>query len=47
MRSANCISRGVPEPTGVMGETMLVFKFTVVMMLPKPVAFEGLKVACG
>ena len=44
-RSANCISRGVPDPTGVMGETMLVF--TVFRMLPKLVVFEGLKVDCG
>jgi hypothetical protein len=46
-RKANCISRGVPEPTGVIGDTMAVFKFTVLMMLPKPVVFEGLKVDCG
>ena len=26
---------------------MAVFKFTVVMMLPNPVVFAGLKVACG
>ena len=44
-RSANCISRGVPEPTGVIGETMLVF--TVLMMLPNPVVFDALKVDCG
>ena len=36
-RKANCISRGVPEPTGVIGDTMAVFKFTVLMMLPNPV----------
>jgi len=46
-RNANCISRGVPEPTGVMGDTMAVFKFTVLMMLPNPLAFEGLNVDCG
>lgn len=41
--SANCISRGVPDPTGVTGETV----FTVLMMLPNPLVFEGLKVDCG
>ena len=46
-RKANCISRGVPEPTGVMGETMAVFRLTVLMMLPKPVGLDGLKVDCG
>jgi hypothetical protein len=46
-RNANCISRGVPEPTGVIGDTMAVFKFTVLMMLPKPVVFNGLNAACG
>ena len=44
-RKANCISRGVPEPTGVIGDTMLVF--TVLMMLPKPVVFDGLNVDFG
>ena len=44
-RSANCISRGVPDPTGVIGETMLVF--TVLRTLPNPVVFSGLKTACG
>ena len=43
-RSANCTSRGVPDPTGVTGETSVL---TVSMMLPKPVVFEGLKVDCG
>jgi hypothetical protein len=33
-RSANCISRGVPDPTGVTGDTAV---FTVSMMLPNPV----------
>jgi hypothetical protein len=28
----------------VIGDMMLVFKFTVVMMLPNPVVFAGLKV---
>ncbi len=46
-RSANWISRGVPEPTGVIGLTMAVFKFTVLMMLPNPAGFAGLKVVCG
>ena len=41
--SANCISRGVPDPTGVTGDTV----FTVLMMLPNPVGFAGLKVDCG
>jgi hypothetical protein len=42
-RNANCISRGVPEPTGVTGDTVL----TVLMMLPNPVVFDELKVDCG
>jgi hypothetical protein len=42
-RNANCISRGVPDPTGVTGETV----FTVLTMLPNPVVFEGLKVDWG
>ena len=46
-RSANWISRGVPEPTGVIGFTMAVFKFTVLMMLPNAAGCAGLKVACG
>ena len=28
-------------------DTMAVFKFTVLMMLPNPAGFAGLKVACG
>jgi len=49
-RSANCISRGVPDPTGVIGDTLV---FTVSMMLPNPVGqlvgfeVERLHVACG
>src|SRR5580693_1475451 len=39
----NCIWRGVPEPTGLIGVDV----FTVVMMLPNPVVFDGLKVDCG
>src|SRR5580693_6155578 len=39
----NCIWRGVPEPTGLIGVVVL----TVVMMLPNPVVFDGLKVDCG
>jgi hypothetical protein len=39
--------RGVPEPTGVIGDTMAVFKFTVLMMLPKPFVFAALKMDCG
>ena len=31
-RSANCTSRGVPEPTGVIGETMLVFRLIVLVI---------------
>ena len=42
-RNANCISRGVPDPTGVTGDTV----FTVLMMLPNPVVFDELKVDCG
>lgn len=45
MRSENCISRGVPEPTGVIGFTMAVFKFTVVVMAPKPPAQPAAEVA--
>src|ERR1700722_3962927 len=43
-RTANWISRGVPEPTGVIGLTMAVFKLTVLMMLPNPAGPDGLKV---
>src|ERR1700722_18498722 len=39
----NCISRGVPDPTGLIGVVVL----TVLMMLPNPVVFDGLKVDCG
>ena len=52
-RNANWISRGVPEPTGVMGDTMAVFKFIVLMMLPNPLGqpvgakIERSHVACG
>jgi hypothetical protein len=52
-RSANWISRGVPEPTGVIGFTMAVFKFTVLVMAPnpaeQPVGFEDERshVTCG
>ena len=42
-RSANWISRGVPEPTGVIGFTMAVFKFTVLMMLPNAAGFGGVE----
>ncbi len=38
---------GVPEPTGVIGDTMAVFKFTVLIMLPNPEMFDGLNEDCG
>jgi len=43
------MSRGVPDPTGVTGDTV----FTVLMMLPNPAGqpvgaeVETLQVACG